>query len=75
MKSGLLVAKPAAKTMFLALSRTHISLGPISIMEGNRRMSFGMPSGMHPDSGLCGLISPRSLGGGWGEGGIFLGEC
>lgn len=69
--SGLLVAKPAAKTIFTALSRTHMSLGPIRAIGGKRRFSVGL-SGVHPDSGLCGLISARRLGGfgklRWGKG-------
>lgn len=62
MNSGLLVAKPAANTIFVALSRTHISLRPIRAMGGKRRFSVGS-SGVHPDSGLCGLMSARRLGG------------
>lgn len=62
MNSGLLVANPAANTRFIALSRTHISLGPIRAMGGNRRFSVGS-IGVHPDSGLCGLIDMRRLGG------------
>lgn len=62
MNSGLLMAKPAAKTLFTALRRTHISLRPMRGMGGKRHFSVGL-SGVHPDSGLCGLISISRLGG------------
>lgn len=65
--SGLLVANPAANTVCIALSRTHMSLGPISIIGGNIRISFGISSHVHPDSHLCHVIPTRRLGTGQGR--------
>ncbi len=62
MNSGLLVANPAAKTLCVSLSRIHCSLRPISAMQGKVHISFGIPRGVHPGSGLCGV-----MGGGRGR--------